>query len=42
MGGDRGDFLNISKRTYIFEIFIFKKYKKEKSASQPSFIGGPG
>ena len=25
-------FWNISKRTYIFEIFIFLKYKKEKSA----------
>ena len=32
MGGDRGYFWNISKRTYIFEILIFKKYKKEKSA----------
>ena len=33
--GDRGVFLkNISKRTYIFEIFIFKKYKKEKTASR--------
>ena len=32
MGGDRGYFWNISKRTYIFEIFIFKKYKKEKTA----------
>ena len=32
MGGDRGYFWNISKQTYIFEILIFFKYKKEKSA----------
>ena len=32
MGATGGYFWNISKRTYIFEIFIFKKYKKEKTA----------
>jgi len=30
----RGYFRNFSKRTYIFEIFIFFKYKKEKDALQ--------
>ena len=48
MGGDRGYFWNISKRTYIFEIFIFFKYKKEKSAekrrvkAQQMSFGRPG
>ena len=31
-GATGGYFWNISKRTYIFEILIFKKYKKEKTA----------
>ena len=30
MGATGGYFWNISKRTYIFEILIFKKYKNEK------------
>ena len=32
-GATGGYFSNISKRTYIFKILIFKKYRKEKTAN---------
>ena len=39
-GATGGIFEIFSKRTYIFEIFIFKKYKKEKTAEKVPFLLG--